>query len=205
MRKLAAIGISIAAVGLAATPVQATDANGNHAAYIWVVGATTTSDTAMAPDGSTITLTGHGTLMAGPGGVATGGGTFTTSGGSGTWTAISVEGFVSYGPAPAGFPIAGATGGETKLRGFRAASSSFVRSPAGSSRTEPGTVPAHDLTLSWATFSQAADQAGISRRYGGIHFEEGDLDGRRAGRMVAQMAWDKAQSYFNGAPAAHAG
>ena len=116
MRKLAAIGISIAAVGLAATPVQATDANGNHAAYIWVVGATTPSDTAMAPDGSTITLTGHGTLMAGPGGVATGGGTFTTSGGSGTWTAISVEGFVSYGPAPAGFPIAGATGGETKLR-----------------------------------------------------------------------------------------
>src|SRR5438445_9163353 len=73
-----------------------------------------------------------------------------------------------------------------------------VTLPAGSSRTEPGVVPAHDLTLSWATFSQAADQAGISRRYGGIHFEQGDLDGRRTGRMVAQMAWDKAQSYLDG-------
>jgi hypothetical protein len=69
---------------------------------------------------------------------------------------------------------------------------------AGSSRTEPGVVPARDLTLSWATFSQAADQAGISRRYGGIHFERGDMDGRRAGRMVAKMAWDKAQSYIDG-------
>jgi len=73
-----------------------------------------------------------------------------------------------------------------------------VTFPKGSSRTEPGTVPAHDLTLSWETFSQAADQAGISRRYGGIHFEQGDLDGRRAGHLVAQMAWDKAKSYFDG-------
>src|SRR5207245_10461831 len=80
-----------------------------------------------------------------------------------------------------------------------------VTVPAGSSRTEPGAVPAHDLTLSWATFSQAADQAGISRRYGGIHFEQGDLDGRRAGRMVAQMAWDKAQSYLDARLAAHIG
>jgi len=79
---------------------------------------------------------------------------------------------------------------------------SSVTLPAGSSRTEPGTTPARDLTLSWATFSQAADQAGISRRFGGIHFEQGDLDGRSAGRMVARMAWDKAQSYFDGAHAA---
>ena len=78
-----------------------------------------------------------------------------------------------------------------------------VTLPAGSSRTEPGAVPAHDLTLRWATFSQAADQAAISRRYGGIHFEQGDLDGRRAGRMVAQLAWDKAQRYFDGSFAPH--
>src|SRR5207253_9485515 len=45
---------------------------------------------------------------------------------------------------------------------------------SGSSRVEPGVVPTHDLTLSWSTFSEAADQAGISRRYGGIHFEQGD-------------------------------
>jgi hypothetical protein len=70
--------------------------------------------------------------------------------------------------------------------------------PAGSSRTEPGVVPARDLTLTWPTFTDAADQAGISRRYGGIHFEQGDLDARRAGRHVARVAWAKAQSYFNG-------
>jgi hypothetical protein len=56
--------------------------------------------------------------------------------------------------------------------------------PALSSAVEPGCTPASDITLSWATFSDAADQAGISRRYGGIHFEQGDLDGRRLGRQV---------------------
>ena len=69
---------------------------------------------------------------------------------------------------------------------------------AGSSRTEPGAVPATDLTLRWATFSAAADQAGLSRRYGGIHFEQGDLDARHAGRLVAQRAWARTQDYFNG-------
>jgi hypothetical protein len=95
---------------------MATDANGNHASYAWVIGATTPSDSAMAPDGSTIELTGHGTLTAGPGSTASGGGTFTSSaGGSGAWTATAVEGFVSYGPAGPHFPP-GFTGGEAKLR-----------------------------------------------------------------------------------------
>jgi hypothetical protein len=66
------------------------------------------------------------------------------------------------------------------------------------SSIEPGLTPASDVTLSWATFSQAADEAGISRRYGGIHFEEGDLRARALGRQVAAVAWDKAQSYIEG-------
>ncbi len=70
--------------------------------------------------------------------------------------------------------------------------------PAGGSRVEPGVVPARDLTLSWATFSDAADEAGISRRYGGIHFEQGDLDGRSVGRRIGSQAWDLAQAHFNG-------
>jgi hypothetical protein len=70
---------------------------------------------------------------------------------------------------------------------------------AGSSRVEPGLTPAGDVTLSWATFSAAANQAGISRRYGGIHFKQGDLDARRTGRIAARRAWEKAQSYFDGA------
>jgi hypothetical protein len=71
-----------------------------------------------------------------------------------------------------------------------------VTFPAGSSRFEPGVVPANDLTVRWDTFSEAAAQAGMSRRFGGIHFEQGDLDGRATGRTVAQQAWAKALSYF---------
>jgi hypothetical protein len=73
-----------------------------------------------------------------------------------------------------------------------------VTLPAGSSRVEPGAVPAGDLTLSWTTFSDAADQAGISRRYGGIHFEQGDLEARSTGRSAARRAWDKAGDYWEG-------
>ena len=52
---------------------------------------------------------------------------------------------------------------------------------AGSSRVEPGDTPAADVVLSWPTFSDAADQAGRSRRYGGLHFR-----GRRPGRPGAR-------------------
>jgi hypothetical protein len=70
--------------------------------------------------------------------------------------------------------------------------------PAGSSRIEPGLTPANDLTLTWPTFTDAANQAGISRRYGGIHFQQGDLDARQTGQKAAQGCWQKAQTYING-------
>jgi hypothetical protein len=76
-----------------------------------------------------------------------------------------------------------------------------VTLPAGSSRVEPGLTPQSDVTLSWATFSDAADQAGISRRYGGIHFEEGDLLARLLGRQVGGVVWEKARSYIDGTAA----
>jgi hypothetical protein len=53
--------------------------------------------------------------------------------------------------------------------------------------------------LRWESFSDAANEAGMSRRYGGIHFRIADLAGRELGRMVAAKAWEKAQAYFNGA------
>jgi hypothetical protein len=55
-----------------------------------------------------------------------------------------------------------------------------------------------DVTLSWTTFRQAANQAGLSRRFGGIHFRQADVDARRAGRLVAGRAWERAQSYIEG-------
>jgi hypothetical protein len=94
---------------------------------------------------------------------------------------------------------------------FSAASAEILRSftgsdrldaqvtiPAGASVIEPGLVPRTDVTLSWRTFSDAADEAGISRRYGGIHFEEGDLAGRGLGRQIGALVWQKAKVYFDG-------
>jgi len=54
------------------------------------------------------------------------------------------------------------------------------------------------VTLRWTTFHDAADQAGISRRYGGIHFRTADLVGRATGNMVAMNAWAKSLAYFDG-------
>ena len=70
--------------------------------------------------------------------------------------------------------------------------------PAGSSSIEPGTTPAASLTLRWRTFDEAADEAGMSRRYGGIHFRQADLESRRMGRQIAERVWRKAQEYFRG-------
>lgn len=73
-----------------------------------------------------------------------------------------------------------------------------VTLPTGSSKIEPGVTPAKPVTLKWETFTEAADEAGLSRRYGGIHFARADLAGRQLGRLVADKVWPKAQSYFDG-------
>jgi hypothetical protein len=73
--------------------------------------------------------------------------------------------------------------------------------PAGSSKVEPGLTPQGDVRLSWRTFSDAANQAGMSRRYGGIHFKQGDLDGRLTGRIAARLVWAKARAYIRGTAA----
>ncbi|MEL6928106.1 MAG: vanadium-dependent haloperoxidase [Cyanobacteria bacterium J06600_6] len=68
----------------------------------------------------------------------------------------------------------------------------------GESRFEPNVTPEETVTLTWDTFSEAADEAGISRLYGGIHFEDGDLNGRVLGRQVGQTVFEQAQFYING-------
>ena len=73
-----------------------------------------------------------------------------------------------------------------------------VTIPAGSSKIEPAHTPAAPLTLKWDTLTQAADDAGMSGRYGGIQFERGDLIGRKLGKLAADGAWEKVQVYFSG-------
>jgi hypothetical protein len=69
---------------------------------------------------------------------------------------------------------------------------------AGSSKIEPGVTPTQPITLKWETFTDAANEAGMSRRYGGIHFARADLAGRQLGRLVAEKVWSKAQGFFAG-------
>ncbi len=68
----------------------------------------------------------------------------------------------------------------------------------GTSAFEPGITPSSPVTLSWDTFSEAAGEAGISRRYGGIHFLDGDIQGRILGRRVGGSVWNRYQFFING-------
>lgn len=56
--------------------------------------------------------------------------------------------------------------------------------------------PSTDVRLQWATYYDAADQAGRSRLWGGIHIEPDDFVGRRLGSEVGHDAWALAQTYF---------
>jgi hypothetical protein len=49
---------------------------------------------------------------------------------------------------------------------------------AGSSRIEQAPPRAVPMALTWPTFTNAVDEAGNSRRQGGIHFLDADLGGR---------------------------
>jgi Domain of unknown function (DUF6851) len=62
--------------------------------------------------------------------------------------------------------------------------------------TEAG--PSRDVTLQSATYFDAADQAGISRIFGGIHIRADDFAGRRIGASCGRDAWTLAQRYFDG-------
>ncbi len=66
----------------------------------------------------------------------------------------------------------------------------------GSLKFEAG--PTKDITLQWATYYDAADQAGLSRLYGGIHISTDDLNGRIAGSQCGKDAWTLAQRYYAG-------
>jgi hypothetical protein len=80
---------------------------------------------------------------------------------------------------------------------FGEAFGAYVVVPKGSSKFESNT-PANDVKLSWSTFTVASDEAGWSRRYGGIHYLTGDSHGRALGRQVAQYVYSTANNYIQG-------
>ncbi len=124
--------------------------------------------------------------------------------GEGTQTILATE-FLTYqtpgsDPSP---PFAEYTSGHSA---FSAAGAEILRQftgsdvfgadvtfEAGESRFEPGVTPQQTTTLAWDTFTEAADEAGISRIYGGIHFDDGDINSRTLGQEVGQAVWQKSQ------------
>ncbi|MAT47679.1 MAG: hypothetical protein CMO35_09665 [Verrucomicrobiaceae bacterium] len=58
--------------------------------------------------------------------------------------------------------------------------------------------PTATVELQWATYYDAADQAGISRLYGGIHVPADDGPGRIVGSKCGIGAWELGIRYFDG-------
>jgi hypothetical protein len=70
------------------------------------------------------------------------------------------------------------------------------RIPKGSFVVEPG--PARDIVLRWATYRDAAEEAGISRLFGGIHIPADHFAGRKLGARCGKGALELARRYFEG-------
>jgi hypothetical protein len=68
---------------------------------------------------------------------------------------------------------------------------------AGSLKNEHG--PTTDVRLEWATYFDAADQAGQSRLFGGIHIQADDFNGRVIGAQCGKEALALAERYYAGA------
>ena len=68
---------------------------------------------------------------------------------------------------------------------------------AGSLLIEPG-LPSRDVLLEWPTFTDAAEEAGLSRIYGGIHFERANSAGQSMGREVGKLVFAKAKNLWEG-------
>ena len=58
--------------------------------------------------------------------------------------------------------------------------------------------PSQTVQLQWATYFDAADLAGLSRIYGGIHPPVDNFAGRRVGAEAGKAVWSLAKTYFDG-------
>ncbi len=58
--------------------------------------------------------------------------------------------------------------------------------------------PTQEVTLEWATYFDASDEAGLSRLYGGIHVRADDFAGRLIGSRIGLDDYALAARYFDG-------
>lgn len=119
-----------------------------------------------------------------------------------TWVPFQLPTFVT--PSFSGYT----SGHSTFSRSAAEVLTAFTGSeyfPGGESSytTEPGELkvevgPTAAVRLEWATYYDAADQAGVSRLFGGIHISADDFGGRRIGSQCGKEAWALAQNYYDG-------
>jgi hypothetical protein len=119
-----------------------------------------------------------------------------------TWVAYQLPSFVT--PAFPGFVSGHSTFSRaaaevlTNLTGsaFFPGGMLEVVAPAGFIKIDSRTNA--EVRLQWATYYDAADQAGQSRIWSGIHIEPDDFTGRKIGRQVGLDAVALARKYFSG-------
>jgi hypothetical protein len=114
---------------------------------------------------------------------------------------VVTPGFPEYYSGHSSFSAAGAA----VLKDFRGAAefNASITLKAGSSVIEPRTAthpgtPAADVTLRWATFEDACREAGASRKYGGIHWTDGDYYANDIGKKLGEGAYAWAKKLWEG-------
>lgn len=74
-------------------------------------------------------------------------------------------------------------------------SQSFAK---GSSLIEPGVTPAKDITLHWSTWTDWANDCGLSRFWGGVHFLSAIAAGKDVGTKIGDQFYDFMQRHIQG-------
>jgi VCPO second helical-bundle domain/Domain of unknown function (DUF6851) len=74
-----------------------------------------------------------------------------------------------------------------------------VPAPQGSSTVEPGITPKEDITLGpWATWTDFANECGLSRLWGGLHFRAAIEASRQFGPQVGELAYEFVTQHIEG-------
>ena len=71
--------------------------------------------------------------------------------------------------------------------------------PQGSSTVEPGITPSSDIVVGpYATWTDLANECGISRLWGGVHFSAAIAAGRPIGKAIGEIAYQYVKKHIDG-------